>query len=342
MAAEVSELKCSNQECRVAETGKCVEGLPLEECPHYGGNGEVKEPASDTSRDPAEGANRQEGLSLPSGERLSIADASAVLRVGETRVVAIIGPTEAGKTSLIASLYDLFQIGPVAKLEFARSRTLPALEQACHHARAVSQRATPYTERTPLSSGVGFYHLGLRNPANSALIDLLLADRPGEDYRSAADDPSVCTGFVEVLHADSISILVDGNRLADTSARHNVQSEIQMILQGLVDGDAVRSGQQVAFVLTKLDEVNRTKQKGRAERDFGTVVETAQRLFGNVLGKIVSFAVAASPATDELPRGHGVAELLQFWAAPRASASPVPSALVRPERAMGRVTVVAE
>jgi hypothetical protein len=210
-----------------------VEGLAFEECPHYGGNKQVKEPRGAASENAAEEADKKEGLSLPGGERLNVADASAVLRAGETRVVAIIGPTAAGKTTLIASLYNLFQKGPVAKLHFARSRTLSAFEQAWHHTRAVSQRATPYTERTPLSSGVGFYHLGLRNPLSPAVLDLLLADRPGEDYRSAADDPSVSAGFIEVLRADSISILVDGHRLIDVGARHNLLSEIQMILQGL-------------------------------------------------------------------------------------------------------------
>ena len=34
--AAADEITCSNLECRVAETGKCVEGLELSACPHYG------------------------------------------------------------------------------------------------------------------------------------------------------------------------------------------------------------------------------------------------------------------------------------------------------------------
>lgn len=265
-----------------------------------------------------------------------------MLRAGETRVVAIIGPTAGGKTTLIASLYDLFQAGPVAGQRFAKSFTLSAFEQACHHARAVSQRATPYTERTPLSSGVGFYHLGIRNSPSPAILELLLADRPGEDYRSAADDPSVCAGFVEVLRADSISILIDGHRLVDVGARHNLLSETQMILQGLVDGDAVLSGQQIAFVLTKFDEVSLSTEVARAEHDFKGLVESAQRLFGHVFERIRSFRVAASPATDALPRGYGVAELLQFWTEPSASISREALPSLRPQRAMSKLTVFEE
>ena len=55
-----------------------------------------------------------------------------------------------------------------------------------------------------------------------------------------------------------------------------------MILQGLVDGDAVLWGQQIAFVLTKFDEVSLSTEVARAEHDFKGLVESAQRLFGHV------------------------------------------------------------
>lgn len=104
----------------------------------------------------------------------------------------------------------------------------------------------------------------------------------------------------------------------------------------------MRSGQQIGFVLTKLDEVKLSAQKDRAERDFDGVVEGAKRLFGHVFGTILSFQVAASPATEALPPGHGLAELLQFWTAPPVSTSREALPPLRPERAMSRLTVVAE
>jgi len=77
------------------------------------------------------------GIKLPSADRLSpVGRHQAVCGVVISCVVAIIGPTDAGKTSLIASLYDLLQEGPVAGIGFARSLTLHAFEQACHDARA--------------------------------------------------------------------------------------------------------------------------------------------------------------------------------------------------------------
>ena len=38
-------------------------------------------------------------------------------------------------------------------------------------------------------------------------------------------------------------------------ARHNVRSEIVLMLQALHDGDALRVGSRLALVLTKLDAV---------------------------------------------------------------------------------------
>jgi hypothetical protein len=72
------------------------------------------------------------------------------------------------------------------------------------------------------------------------------------------------------------------------------------------------------------------------------MVEGAQRFFGHLFGKIFSFQIAASPANDELPYGYGVAELLQFWTASLTVASQAVFPPLRPERAMGRLTVTAE
>jgi hypothetical protein len=127
---------------------------------------------------------------------------------------------------MIASLCDLFQQGKVGSLQFAGSRTLFAFEQACHHARAASRRTSPESEHTSLASGLGFYHLAMRKAASSNILHLLLADRSGEDYRSAADDPSISGEFVEIRRADTVAVLVNGELLLDLKARHNVRHEI--------------------------------------------------------------------------------------------------------------------
>jgi GTPase SAR1 family protein len=159
VSTETDEIQCANAECRVSQTGKCVEGLALDKCPHLARAAAGAQVV--VADDKTETVDPTPEIPLAKSERLMLEDASAVMRAAPTRVIGIIGPTSSGKTSLIASLCDLFQIGHVDDLKFARSRTLFAFEQGCHHARATSRRNIPQTEHTSLASGLGFYHLGV-------------------------------------------------------------------------------------------------------------------------------------------------------------------------------------
>jgi hypothetical protein len=340
MPAEATVLQCGNQECRVSETGKCVEGLALDKCPHFGlSPSDVAE--STTSQEELPPAVLHE-VSLEKADRLDLRGASAVLGSAATHLIAIIGPSFSGKTSLIASLCDLFQQGRVGGISFARSQTFFAFERACHHSRAASLRKTPQTEHTNLGSGVGFYHLALRDRRTPDLVNVLFADRPGEDYRSAADDPSNAESFAEVRRADCVTVLVSGERLLGVGPRHNVRQDIIMILQGLIDGGVTNPKQRVALVLTKLDLIHSAEDaaRTRAERDFDGIVTRVKELFGSSFAEIQTFKVAAAPVTTVLSHGHGVSDLLQFWVTPWSSPQTSNMPLPRAKRAMSRFGVL--
>ncbi|WP_413038547.1 TRAFAC clade GTPase domain-containing protein, partial [Pseudomonas coronafaciens] len=134
----LASVTCANPECRVAETGRCVEGLVVDACSHYGAEADDQ---GDGNPDVIEVELEDEGVygvSLPHAESLDLEEGSQALRASNARVIAVIGPSDSGKTSLIAGLYDLFQSGLVGKVKFARSKTLHAFERLCHDARAVS------------------------------------------------------------------------------------------------------------------------------------------------------------------------------------------------------------
>ncbi|MGB8266896.1 MAG: hypothetical protein WCE44_11265 [Candidatus Velthaea sp.] len=306
-----SNVVCSNSDCRVAETGKCIEGLDLTACSHYGHAPEEQPQVDATVR--ALPASRS--TVLPGADTLTTVEVSQLLRAGKGSVIAIIGPTDAGKTSLIASLYDLFQKGPVSGINFGRSLTLHAFEQTCHDARAASRRHAPHINRTPRGD-VRFYHIDLGGgPAGDGLT-LVLGDRAGEEYRSAADDVAIVESFEEIRRADSLTVLVDGERFLNSGDRHNVRSEITMMLQALVDGGAVQTGQRLALVLTKVDVVQVSPNQVRAESDFCALLASLRKLFGHVFSAIEPFRIAASPKTEAVPRGTGVPELLDAWIKP--------------------------
>lgn len=334
MSTVPAEIQCANPECRLSQTGKCVEGL-VEKCPHITRVGATAQAVAD---DTTEAADSAPDISLAKSERLKLKEASALMRAAPTRVVAIIGPTYSGKTSLIASLCDLFQLGQVGKFRFARSRTLFAFEQACHHARAVSQRNSPETEHTSLATGLGFYHLSIQNATDLKAIHLLFADRSGEEYGSVADDPSILVTFPEVQRADVITVLVNGELLLDQTARHNVRHEILMILQGLLDGGVLSINQRLAVVLTKLDVIQSASPADReqTECNFDSLVNHIELNFADTFHEVRFFKIAAQPATDILPHGYGVSELLTFWSEPSLPGPTEQSLMPRAARAMGR------
>lgn len=323
---ELTYNNCTNPDCRVAETGRCVEGLDLNSCTNYGQgiSDDVTEDDSEGNEDAQEEAYKN--VLLPSAATLSRSEASSVLRQGNSRVIAVLGPSDSGKTSLIASLYDLFQQGPVEGIEFVRSRTLHAFEESCHNARAASRRTEPEMDRTPHGE-VQFYHLEIGGfPDEKHSTSLLLGDRAGEEYLAARNYLDIVADFAEVIRADTLTVLVDGERLLDTKRRHNLLIDIKMVLQALHDGEALRTGARLALVLTKLDVVSSSEHKEQALKDFITLARDIERLFGEALTEVMSFKVAASPKTSALKRGTGVCELLKFWlSATDAAHTPAPS-----------------
>lgn len=302
---------CGNPECKVAEAGRCLEGLSLDTCPTYG----REQTAAEKIVSEKTGPEVEKLIGLRPATQLKLNRASDLLGRHSGRVVAIVGPRDAGKTSLIASVFDLFQGGPVADLLFAESQTLHAFELACHDSRTVSRRNTPVQERTAHGE-VNFYHLDTVNMQNADRVTLLLGDRAGEDYRTAANDLSQAGPFPEVARADTVTVLVDGGRLLDDKTRHNTRNEIKMMIRALVDGGFLKRTPRVVFALTKLDLIRASELKDRAFLDFDAVVGGASPILLPHVDSIESVHIAAASADTITPRGTGVTELLTNWVRP--------------------------
>src|SRR5438094_3901098 len=108
-------------------------------------------------------------IDLPTGKELDESGALKLEVARPVRLVVVAGPVGCGKTTLLTSLYELFQWGPVAEFEFAGSKTLPAFEQRCHLSRSASGASEPKTQRTLNERTVDgrliptYLHLGLRS-----------------------------------------------------------------------------------------------------------------------------------------------------------------------------------
>lgn len=304
-----TEVICANRECRIAQGGKCIEGHDdLAKCPYYG---REPEEIDDEQHDDAQDvADAFDGVHLPDALPLESGRADNVLAMLPSRMIGVIGVHDSGKTSVIAGLFDLFQMGPVSDVTFAGSSTLHGLEIICHNARVASERDEPHSERTKRGD-VRFYHIDLRR--GSALQSLLIADRSGEEYEEVADIAANATGMFELRRADVITVLVDGRRLASLSDRADVMGAIPLIIQGMVENGAFVRKPNLAIVLTKDDTVQASPRKDRVEQDFRAIVDGVRDAFADHFGEFGSFVTSASPKNTNVVRGAGLGEMLDFW-----------------------------
>lgn len=309
---------CSNAECNVRVDGICAEGRDLQECPYY-------EESSQARPTPADLGDivlvvDDELEILEDAGRLASVDAAAHLQEFETSIVAVVGPSEAGKTSLIAGLYDLFLHGPVAQFEFAGSKTLHAFEEVSHGARLESGLIEPDSERT-LSGPAKFFELTLGIANRKLKRRVLIADRWGEDYKGVVDNHPRPEEFFEVSRADVLTMLVDGERLVSPNSRYEVAEEVVATLQVFTEVGLLAHKPHLALVLTKLDLVENDTHGNRAKTDFDRLKARITSHFTTHVSGISSFKIAASPKVAGANAGEGLPELLGCWLTRRWSAN---------------------
>lgn len=304
-------LTCSNPDCSLVSDGKCVEGYEAGECPHAGSISIDDVPEAEEPETEVEFPEPM--MALSSGEALNRNEASILQRRHVSRSIGLIGPNNSGKTSLIAGMYDLLQVGPISGAAFAGSSTLIGFEKVCHLARAVSRRMVPHTERTTRGADATFFHLDLHH-ADIGLTSLFIGDRSGEDYLAAADQLSQADQFFEIRRADCITLLVNGEQLADSGQRHEAKAVTTQMIDALIEARAIRRGCRLAIVLTKKDSVLASPHAERVQRDFDGLVASIRGSHTPYLGEMKPFVVAASPKEcEQVKRGEGVGDLLLFW-----------------------------
>lgn len=327
-------VQCDNPDCKVAQDGRCIEGQDLTACTHYGKALVIVErPTSTAAITPTI------GVRLPSADVLTRGEAQVILRSQPCNVIALVGPFDSGKTSLIAGAYDLFQHGPVGEYAFAGSSTLRSFEQACHDTRRASKRKKPLMERTPTGEAT-YFHLDLVAAGCQDKRAALLANRSGEDYMDAQSEPSLANDFVELHRADVLTVLADGERLLDFGLRHQVKDDVCLTLRAFQETGAIRPWQRLAVVLTKLDAVLKDEAKSeRALQFFESIVQDVRDQFAQHFIEIQSFQVAASPQSAMAARGTGMVALLSYWMSPPACLQPakVPAVIPVAMRSFGRL-----
>ncbi|HVB57510.1 MAG TPA: hypothetical protein VNE63_13950 [Candidatus Acidoferrales bacterium] len=252
-------------------------------------------------------------IDLPAGKELDDAAAAKVQAARLTRLIVVAGPPGAGKTTLVTSLYELFQNKSVGGISFAGSSTLPAFERRCHISRTASERSQPDTERTPYGE-VRYLHIRVgaddlrHNP-----LDLLFTDVSGESFERARDSISECQQLGFLKMADHFLLLMDCEKLIDRLKRWDAANHSMSLLQSCLDSGMLGSNCFVNVLWTKYDLV---EAAGDCTHDtfFQKISEEFKKKFGSRVGRLTFTKVAARPmGVDSLEFGYGIPDLLKEW-----------------------------
>ncbi len=321
-----ASLLCANPECEVAQTGLCSEGYePRESCPYFGeqASAPLAAAASALGTTSPTGLLPEDRIALPSGEALGQAEVDAFLRARPARFIAILGDSFSGKTTLLCQLYDRFLRGAFADFSFTASHSLIALERRIHPSRVDSNLTLPDTERTSISDGLRYLHLGLAPIAHpERRIDLMFSDRAGETYRAARDQTDRLAELDELADADRVVILVDGGKLADPITRADTMQSARQLLRLLTDNQILSADASVDVVTSKVDLIDTCADREGFEAMFQTFKERLARDFGGNVAELSFRDIAARDPTNALPPAYGVAELLTAWCATSPASSP--------------------
>lgn len=339
-------MPCKNSQCNVDDDGKCIEGFQtLSECPHYS---EVAGPVPNVDVEPGPGPEAVEAsnlkeieasdVSLSEGVALDPAEAGERMRSTGGIIVAVIGPTGSGKTTLVSSIYDLLGRGSFPfDQAFAGSDTLFAFERLCYLARAASGRDTPETEHTSRRRGLTFLHLELVSRKTSNRFHLLFTDRSGEDYEAAAHKREACDDLLEVAGADVILMLVDAQKLVNHGSRNVVVAQLRTMVESLVDAGLTSARQRLVVTLTKFDLVRGSIEEATLLSLFEHAVGQLRNLFGSDFAEIVQCNIASRPTRNTVEPGMGLKELLAVCTRDPVVVDYVREERVLPERTFLRV-----
>lgn len=255
-------------------------------------------------------ADEQAAVELYLGSELSASETETITLRWPTQLVVLAGAEGSGKTTVLTSLYENLCQGQFAGYNFAGSRSLLGFEKICHANRLASNGTRPVTERTIPTDETSYYHLALRKTTdNLHRQNVLLSALSGELYRWARNSREECEKLTFLHRANTIVVLVDGEKLASPEQRENARADAAGILDSFLDAQMIAPNCQVEVVFSKLDRI---RAAGEPALEFLKLTQRKlETKFRSRLPKLAFRQIAArpslSPDTDELREGLNAA-----------------------------------
>lgn len=304
-------LQCKHEDCTLPDGGQCALsfeiGEPQRECPHLVRQEQVDiesaspVPAMPAVRDTPRTASVSRSSGTPriasvsrssgavrvtqnvvivmandaapwSGRHLDRETTERLLWASPARLIAVVGPFAAGKTSLLASFFLQLANGQCRTLpyRFAFSRTLHGFHDLLDKVRAWDRTMAQGDEHdmradseivghTPKQEGADrFLHVGLcpRRDGDRRHVDVLLSDVAGEwfsDFTRLADD-SMRERMAFLGRCDGFLVVADAADLLGPSGR-KLDAEISRMIRRVIEFARPQHRPPLALVLSKYDRI---------------------------------------------------------------------------------------
>ena len=247
-----------------------------------------------------------DAVAMPwSGSVLGLADLSFVAGRNKPTVLAIMGPQNAGKTTLLGAWYLLLGRGsrPDDKLQFSGSCSLAGWEVVASSLRWEPGSIPPTFPPHTSSRGAripGLLHLAFKQHHDHRR-DYVMTDAPGEWFQKWAvkrDAPDADGARWAAEHADVFLLVADREALAGPE-KGAARTGIQLLARRLADE---LRGRPVALVWTKKDIPIPEYTQRVVRRDVLRAIPRAEE-----------FAVSIMSEPDGTGTGQGLLDLLR-WA----------------------------
>lgn len=299
---DIKAFTCRVPGCDGPRSGVCINSLSFEDCPDVIPVEEIGEPAAATEISQAAGGE----MVRTGGERnLDAATCDALLRARGGVVIGVVAGPEVGKTTMIATMYELIHRGRMPEFRFAGSETLRGYEERCHLARLASNALRPDTPRTHLKDQLSFTHLRLKTALG--IKDVVFSDRSGEHFDNILKTPSEITRFSELQRANTIAMLVDLHELQKSHHRPTSQARRLFIA---MEQAGMLAGKKMMLVGTKADLLGNDNGTECARSALTELAGDLQRRSSTGLS-ITTWLVASRARPGSTEVGEGLEELLK-------------------------------
>lgn len=256
-------------------------------------------------------------VELPPGTALTESQAVAMALDRPVRTIVMAGAVKCGKTTLLTSVYDLFQSGPVNGMQFAGSDTLPAFELICHLSRADSEGPSEDTLRTLFEDVLQpeYLHLKVREVrGESAAVELLFTDVSGEMFEHARNSTDECKQLAFLRRASHMAVFLDCEKALLPDKKWGMVQDAKSLIQSCLDSGMLQISCCVTVVWAKCDFFEAATNKLSATSFVEDVETDFKSTFGARIPSLKFHRTAARPTRfPNLKMGFGVREMLNDW-----------------------------